>query len=251
MPRTLAIDPRVPTSYGLIIRRQSIAEQTRAHITIKEARGYARRIVKQAQLHSESIRQEAMQQGFDAGWQDSLAMIYQSLRNMEQLYVKTEQALKQVVHNTMGNALAQSGVELQLLESWLSAAPRAPAALNLVLPRHVQAQTATIIRRIEEALQITPTVSIGDSDCIIIECGDQVFEFAPSRTMQETDELAKNCLRRLEVKKQYTAMTEQIVQAWLSDLAERHSSQNEIDAGFDERFDDELFDDDDDEEDDE
>ena len=54
MPRTLAIDPRVPTSHGLIIRRRTLAEQIRAHITIREARAYARRIVKQAQLHAEA-----------------------------------------------------------------------------------------------------------------------------------------------------------------------------------------------------
>src|SRR5688500_11862288 len=101
MLRTLAIDPRVPTSHGVIIRRQCIAEQTRAHITVKEARAYARRIVKQAQSHAEAIKRAAMQQGFDEGWHDSLDVIYQSLRGMEQLHVKIEQTLKQVIHETM------------------------------------------------------------------------------------------------------------------------------------------------------
>lgn len=247
MPRTLAIDPRVPTSHGLIIRRHTLAEQTRAHITIKEARAYARRIVKQAQLHAESIKQEAMQQGFDDGWQDSLEVIYQSLRGTEQLHVQIEQALKQVIHETMEKALAQPALELQLLEGWLAAAPRAPTALNLVLPRRAQEQTPAIIRRIEEILNVTPTVSVSDSDCVVIECGDQIFEFAPARTLQETDELAKNCIRRLEVKKQCAAWSKHIIQHWLSNLAQRHDAtlQNEVS----DEFDDEMFDDD--EEDDE
>lgn len=245
MPRTLAIDPRVPTSHGVIIRRHTLAEQIRAHTTVKEARAYARRIVKQAQLHAESIKQEAMQQGFNDGWQDSLESIYRSLRGTERLHVDIEHSLKQAVHSTMENALAQPALELQLLESWLAAAPRTPTALNLVLPRRAQAHIPAITRRIEEALKITPTISIGNSDCVVIECGDQIFEFAPTRTLQETDELAKSCLRRLEVKKQCAAWSKHIVQQWLLNLAQRYDgvlgnhTDNEFDDDLDEEEDEE------------
>ena len=247
MPRTLAIDPRVPTSHGLIIRRRCVAEHTRAHITIREARAYARRIVKQAQLHAEAIKQEAMQQGFDAGWQDSLEVIYQSLRGMEQLHIQIEQTLKQGVHETMEKALGSPGLELQLLEGWLAAIPREPAALNLVLPRRAQEQIPVITRRIEETLKIAPTISVGDSDCVVIECGDQILEFSPSRVLQETDDLAKSSIRRLEVKKQCAAWSKHIVQHWLSNLAQRHEGEL-THSTDDDIFDDDMFDDDEDDE---
>lgn len=239
MLRTLAIDPRVPTSHGVVIRRQRLAEQNRAHITIKEARAYARRIVKQAQLEAEEIKHEAMQQGFGDGWQDSLDVIYQSLRGTEQLHVQIEQALKQVVHETLEKALAQPALELQLLEGWLAAAPQAPASLNLVLPRRAQAQVPAITRRIEEALRVTPTISIGDGEGVVIECGDQIVEFSPTRILRETDELAKNSVRRLEVKKQCAAWTKHIVQHWLSNLAQRYEAELQSTIGNE-------FDDDDD-----
>jgi len=243
MPRTLAIDPRVPTSHGLVIRRRRLAEQSRAHTTIREARAYARRIVKQAQLDAEKIKNEAMHEGFSDGWQDSLDVIYQSLRGTEQLHVQIEQALKQVVHDTVEKALAQPALELQLLEGWLAAAPQAPASLNLVLPRRAQAQIPAITRRIEEALRVTPTISVGDGDGIVIECGDQIVEFSPTRILRETDELTRNSVRRLEVKKQCYAWSQHIVQHWLSNLAQRYDAdlQDDIDDAFD----------DDDEEDDE
>jgi hypothetical protein len=247
MPRTLAIDPRVPTSHGLVIRRRTLAEQTRAHITVREARAYARRIVKQAQLHAEAIKQEAMQQGFDDGWQDSLEVIYESLRGTEQLHVQIERTLKQTVHETMEKALGSSALELQLLEGWLSKAPSAPAALNLVVPRRAQEQIPAITRLVEEKLKITPTISIGDSDCVVIECGDQIVEFSPTRVLQETDELAKNSIRRLEVKKQSVAWSKHIVQHWLSNLAQRYEGELQHNSD-DELFDDDMFDDDEDEE---
>lgn len=224
MPRTLAIDPRVPTSHGLVIRRHTLVEQTRVHATLREARAYARRIVKQAQLQAESIKQEAMRQGYDDGWRDSLDVIYNSLHGTAHLHGQIEQALKQVVHKTMESALAQPTLELQLLEGWLASKPAVPATLNLVLPRRAESDIPSIVRRVEETLAITPTISIGDSDCVVIECGDQIFEFSPTRTLQETDELAKSSLRRLEIKKQCVAWSEHIVREWLSNLAQRYNA---------------------------
>lgn len=242
MPRILAIDPRVPTSHGLIIKRQCLAEQTRAHISIKEARAYARRIVKQAQLHAESIKQSAMQQGFDDGWRDSLKVIFQTLQGTVQLHTQLEQALKKTVHETMEKALAQPALELQLLEGWLAATPHVSSALNLVLPRRAQEQAPAIIRRVEETLKITPTVSFGDSDGVVIEYGDQIAEFSPNRTLGETDALAKECVRRLEVKKQMAMWSKHVVQHWLSDLAKRHDAMPPANDDVD------MFDDEEDEE---
>ena len=87
----------------------------------------------------------------------------------------------------------------------MAAGQRTPGTLHLVLPRRAQDQAPAIIRRLEEALKITPTVTIGESERIVIECGEQVFEFSPTRTLQEIDEFAQNCLRKLEVKKQCAA----------------------------------------------
>jgi hypothetical protein len=267
MPRTLAIDPRVPTSHGLVIRRHTLAEQTRAFTTIKEARAYARRIVKQAQLHAEDIKQEAIQQGFSEGWQDSLSVIYQTLRDTKQLHIQIDHQLKQAVHEAMKNALVQPDIELQLLEDWLAATPQAPSTLHLVLPRRTQAQVPAIIRRVEETLQVTPTITMGNSDCVIIECGDQIFEFSPTRMSQETDDLAKNCIRRMEIKKQYAEWSKHIVKEWLSNLAKRNDGalseqselaaddgvvddeiKNEFEDEFEDDFDDDFDDDLDDEE---
>lgn len=247
MPRTLAIDPRVPTSHGVIIRRHTIAEQTRAYITVKEARAYARRIVNKAQLHAESIKQQAMQQGFSDGWQDSLDAIYHSLRGTRELNGHIEATLKQAVHEALENAMQQPGLELQLIEGWLAAAPPATATMHLVLPPNAQSQAPSIIRRVEEALRITPTITIGESDHIVIECGEQVFEFSATRTIEEIDDLAKNCLHRLEVKKQCAAWSTHIVQEWLSNLAQRYDGvlPNNIDAELEDALEDELDDEDD------
>lgn len=222
MPRTLAIDPRVPTSHGVIIRRHTIVEHTRVHATIKEARAYARRIVSKAQSQAESIKQQAMQQGFHDGWQDSLEVIYESLRGSKNLYVHIENALKQAVHESLQKAMQQPGLELQLLEGWLAAAPPDVTTMQLVLPPNAQSQAAAITRRVEEALRITPSITIGEGEHIVIVCGEQVFEFSPSRTIDEIDDLAKNCLKRLEVKKQCATWSTHIVQQWLSDLAKRY-----------------------------
>lgn len=222
MPRILAIDPRVPASHGLVIRRHTLAEQTRVHATLKEARAYARRIVKQAQSHAEFIKHEAMRQGFEDGWQDSLDAIYKSLHGTALLHDHIEQKLKQTVHKTMAGALAQPSLELQLLEDWLASTPTVSTALKLVLPRRAEANIPFITRRVEEVLKITPAISIGESDCVVIECGDQIFEFSPARTLKETDELAKSSIRRLEVKKQCAAWSEHIVREWLSNLAQRY-----------------------------
>jgi hypothetical protein len=250
MPRILTIDPRVPTSYGVIIRRKALEEQTRAHITIKEARAYARRIVKQAQVDAEAIKLEAMQQGFGEGWLDSLGVICQSLRELEGLHATVERDLKQAVHQTMDKGLADPNLELQLLENWVSAAPRTSSDINIVLPRRAQVHSATVSQRVVETMGVTPSISVGDGENVVIECGDQIFEFSPSRTLEETDDLAKNCLRRLEVKKQYAAWAQHIVQHWLSDLAKRHEAPpvqepvNKVEQ-LDDVDDDDLFDDDD------
>ncbi len=222
MPRTLAIDPRVPTSHGVVIRRHTLAEQTRAYVTIKEARAYARRIVKEAQLQAESITLEAMQQGFSDGWQDSLNVIYESLQGTKHVHSQIEAALKQSVQDSLEKAMQQPGLELQLIEGWLEAAPPVEATLHLVLPNGAQSQVPAIIRRVEESLKITPTVSIGNSKNIVIESGEQVFEFSPTRTIDELNDLAKSCLRRLEVKKQCAVWSVHVVQHWLSTLAQRY-----------------------------
>jgi len=224
MPRILNIDHRVPAARGVIIRRHTVAEQTRAYTTVQEARAYARRIVKEAQMQAQSIEQHAMQEGFKAGWRDSLDVVVQSLRSADQLYLDIEQALKKSVHEELEKVLQKP--ILDLLEGWLTTSPRSVGAVHIVLPRHAQSQAAAIIRRLEESLGINPSVAIGESDHVVIECGDQVFEFSPTAALQELDLLAQHCMKRLEVKKQCNTWSANTVRNWLCDLDNRHGSDD-------------------------
>ena len=247
MPRTLSIDPRVPALHGNLIPREAVDEYARAYTTVHEARAHARRIIKKAQLTACSIEQQAMHEGFQAGWRDSLDAIYGALSGKEQFFRQIEAAVKQSVQRELETALQAPGLELHLLEGWLAGATREVSQLQIILPRAAAAQAGAIQRRVTEALGTGAAISVGETDSMIIQSGDQVFEFSPKRTFVELCNLAQQCFQRLEVKKLTTVWSEETAAQWLANLQQRLGQTNvrpeTIAAGFDERFFDEIDDD--------
>jgi len=221
MPRIFNIDPRVPTEHSALIPRHAIDEHVRAYTTVQEARSHAKRIIKEAQENAVDIKEHAMREGFQAGWLDSMTVILTALENSNELYVQIESDLKKVVKNTLETSLQQPGLELTLLEGWLESDPRTTNDILIHLPIYAQSQADIVRRRVEETLKITPTVLFGSSENIVIQCGDQVYEFSPTRTMVDLQTLAQNCFQRLEVKKRCAQWSEQIVRHWVAKMNQR------------------------------
>jgi len=251
MPRILPIDSRVPTLHGVLIKRQAVNEQIRAYATVQEARAHARRIVKAAQIKASSLKNSAMREGFQAGWLDSLNAVYNALSDSNQLHQQIDQSLKQAVRRALESSLAQPGLELQLLEGWFLAGPRLDDELHLVLPRKAQDQIETLKRSIERVTGIAPVVSVGESENVVIQSGDQIYEFCPERTLEEMNALVNSCFQRLEVKKQCQRWSARIVRAWLDEIDQRFSAESQIEenaqneqdeSGEEENFDDEFDD---------
>ena len=76
---------------------------------------------------------------------------------------------------------------------------------------------------------------------MVIQSGEQVYEFSPERTMVEMNELVHRCFQRLEVKKKCAEWSAQIVHRWLIEI-EQHSSSSEQRTENAPPFDDELDD---------
>ncbi len=221
MPRILNIDPRVPLEHNALIPRRAVDEHVRAYTTVQEARSHAKRLIKEAQQQARDIKEHAMREGFQAGWLDSMNAILAALKDSHHLYAQIESELKKVVRNTLETSLQQPALELTLLEGWLESDPRATSEILIHLPIYAQSQADVVRHRVEEALNVTPTVLFGAGENIVIECGEQVYEFSPSRTMADLQTLAENCFQRLEVKKQCAQWSSEIVRRWVAELNHR------------------------------
>jgi hypothetical protein len=242
MPRILTIDSRVPTVHGVLIKRQAVHEQVRAYTTVQQARAHARRIIKEAQINASALEQNGLREGFQSGWLDSLNAIFNALSNGNVLHQQIEMALKQAVRKSLETSLSQPGLELQLLEGWLSAGPRLGEELHLVIPQHAQEQRETLKRHVEKATGIAPVVSVGEGQNIVIQSGDHIYEFSPERTLDEMNGLVNHCFQRLEVKKQCDQWVARIVRAWLNEISDRYSDIPDDEAEEESRFDDDLDD---------
>jgi len=242
MPRILTIDSRVPTVYGVLIKRQAVQEQVRAYTTVQQARAHARRITKDAQIKASAIEQNGLREGFQSGWLDSLNAIFNALSDGNLLHQQIESALKQTVRKSLETSLAQPELELQLLDAWLSAGPRLGEELHLVIPHHAQEQRESLRRHVEKVTGIVPVVSVGEGQNIIIQSGDHIYEFSPERTMDEMNGLVNHCFHRLEVKKQCDQWVARVMRAWLKEISERFSDsvdqESEEESPFDDDFDD-------------
>jgi hypothetical protein len=243
MPRILHIDPRVPTLHGVVIPREAVDEHMRAYTTVREARAHARRIIKNSQLMATSLEQQAMREGFQAGWLDSLNAVYNALAEKDHFFRYIEMSLKESVKHALEAAMQKPDLELQLLDAWLASSPRGTKNLQIILPSHAGAQSEAIKRRVTEAIGIEPSVSLGESNSVVIQSGEQVFEFSPQRAMADLSNLAQQCFHRLEVKKETANWTAEIVQYWLSDLRHRFGGELVANYGIDADFDDEFFND--------
>lgn len=250
MPRILTIDSRVPTVHGVLIKRQAVQEQLRAYTTVQQARAHARRIIKDAQIKASSLEQNALREGFQSGWLDSLNTIFNALSDGNLLHQQIETALKQAVRKSLETSLAQPGLELQLLDGWLSAGPRLGDELHLVIPHHAQDQSESLKRYVAKATGIAPVVSVGEGQNIVIQSGDHIYEFSPERTLEEMNGLVNQCFSRLEVRKQCDQWVARVVRAWLNEISERYSDsengdvddESEDDSEEESQFDDDFDD---------
>lgn len=241
MPRILSIDPRVPTLHGVLIPRAAVESHERAYITLQQARAYARQVSKTAQAMAASVQQQAMREGFMAGWLDSMNAIYRALSERNSLFQQIEQTLKDAVKRELEMALQQPDLELHLLETWLAAGHKVGDSLQIILPKHALTQVEQIKRRVQSALGLDASISVGDGDNVTIQSGDQVYEFSPDRSKGELNELAHRCFQRLEVRKQNTQWSQEIVQHWFSEMQQRYNV--ELSEKYDTEFEDEFFDD--------
>jgi len=247
MPRILHIDPRVPKTHGVLIPRQAVEQQTRVFATLQEARSYAKRIFKEAQDKSMALERQAIHAGFEAGWIDSMNAVFRALADSERLQQKIEQSLKLSVQQCLKSALQHPELELHLLEAWLNAVPGVVEDLHIILPKSAQHNIEAIKQRLQQATGVAPICTVGDTDSVIIQSGEQIYEFSSKNTALEMSELASNCLQNLQVKKQCDELISGIVKNWLEDLEFRHGDQLTEDEQFESMLDD-PFDDDVDEE---
>ena len=248
MPRILHIDPRVPATHGVLIPRLAVEQHTRILATIREARAYARRIVKEAQEKCTELERQAIHNGFQAGWIDSMNAVFHALIDSDRLRKTIEHSLKISVQKALKNAMENPELELQLLDSWLNSAPRIAEELQIILPRHAAPHIETITRRLQQATGVAPNCIVGETDNVIIQSGEQIYEFSPTNTYGEMCELTSRCIGKLELRKQCEEWSSQIVNSWLADLALRHNRQMDDDEDDDDSsFNDEFFDDFDDE----
>lgn len=227
MPRILPIDSRVPTVDGVLLPAQAVREGVRIHTTIHEARAHASHLIRDAILRADSIEKQAMCQGFQAGWVDSLNAIWNALADCNELYARIEQSLKQSVQEALESALQRPGLELQLLEGWLSAHPEPVQELHIIVPQHAKAQIDILKRRLAQLGDVKVDISVGEGNHLTIESGEQIFEFSPDRTQDEFNELAFRCFQRLQVHQQCVEWSRDIVQRWLADVRRRYESAAE------------------------
>lgn len=241
MPRIIQIDPRVPATHGVLIPRLAVEQHTRVLATVNEARAYARRIVKEAQAKVTELERQAIHDGFQAGWIDSMNVVFHALSDGDRLQKAIESSLKASVQNALKNALENPELELQLLDSWLNSGPRVAEELQIILPKRAQHNIEAIKRRLEQSTGVVANCIVGETDNVIIQSGEQIYEFAPTNTYDELGELTDRCIGRLDLRKQCEEWSSQIVNGWLSDLALRHNKQT--DDEDEESFGDEFFDD--------
>lgn len=241
MLRTLNIDPRVPTVHGVLIRRQALDEQVRAYITIKEARQHAKNIVKNALAKAADLENQAMKEGFQAGWLDSVNAISKALQDSSKFYEKIENSLKQSVQDTLQNTLQQPELALHLITGWLSANSHVAEKLTVILPKQASSQVEAIKRHVEEKTGLAPVVSVGEGDSVVILFNDQGYEFLPERTVGEINELVQQSFQKLEIRKQCITWSEEVMQNWVAALAQRYGDTNLSDASYEEKLDQELF----------
>lgn len=227
MPRILPVDPRVPILEGVLLPAQAVRESVRIYTTVQQARAHARRLIRDATLRAEAIERQAMIEGFQAGWVDSLNAIWNALADSNALYLRIEQSLKQAVHTALETALQRPELELQLLESWLAAHVEPLQELHIIVPQHAKAQIDMLKRRVDQLVDVKVSISAGEGNGLTIESGEQVFEFSPDRTLIEFDALAHRCFQRLQVHEQCVQWSQEIVQRWLADVRRRYERSAE------------------------
>ena len=226
MPRQLSIDSRVPTVSGVLIKRQALQEQQHIYTSLRQARAYAKRIVRHAQEQAAALELQAMQAGYQNAWLESMNSICIALSDSDRLCDEIRQSLRVEVRSALDAALQNPELELHLIESWLAAGNRPAGELVVILPQHAQQKLVMLRQRIEQSIGRSITVYVGERSTLTIQSGDRVYEFCPEYTRQAMDSLVNRSFQRLDVRRQCEDWSARMVQHWFSEIDARFAESN-------------------------
>jgi hypothetical protein len=215
--------------HGVVIRRQALDEQQRAYTTVEAARRHARNIVKNATARAEAIEQQAIKEGFQAGWIDSLNAMMGALQDSEAFCRKVEADLKNAVHDKLMSAMNQPELALHLIKGWLEANAPEPGKLRVIVPASATSQVDAIKKHLLEDTGMVPVVSVGTGKSVVLQFQDQGVEFSPERTCGELNELVDSCFHQLAVKRQCLSWRDEITRQWLSTVAQQLGPEPHVD----------------------
>ncbi|STQ90190.1 HrpE/YscL family type III secretion apparatus protein [Iodobacter fluviatilis] len=229
MPRQITLNPHSHIQQDVLIRRRQLVDSERSHATVSEARSRAKSILREASEQAEAIYQVAYTDGFSMGLAQSLDEVYGYLQGSAQLQAHIESSIKDDVRKALSDALDVPSLLLQLLEDWLSKAPRV-TALRIVLPQRGKAQALQMARRVREVLGFEPCIQVDTGERFMLEYGEHVQEFLPSNVLNEMDNKLKQTLKALNLTGLCEELRVKSTQAWLCQL-EEHKATSQLAVG--------------------
>ncbi|MEJ2795726.1 HrpE/YscL family type III secretion apparatus protein [Iodobacter sp. LRB] len=224
MPRQITLNPHSHIQQDVLIRRCQLIDSERSHATLSEARARASSILREASAQAQAIYQAAYADGFSTGLAQSLREVHAHLQGSVQLQADIESSIKDDLRKALSDALDVPSLLLQLLEDWLSKAPRV-TSLRIVLPQRGKAQALQMARRVKEVLGFEPCMQIDTGERFMLEYGEHVQEFSPVHVLNEMDNKLKQTLECLRLKERCEALRVKSTQAWLCQLEEQGAPQ--------------------------
>lgn len=217
MPRQITLNPYSHIQQNVLIRRRQLGDSERSHATLSEAQARAGRILREASEQAQAIYQAAYADGFSMGMEQSLNDVYVHLQDSAQLQAQIEGRIKDDLRKALTDALDVPPLLLQLLEDWLSKAPKV-SSLRIVLPQRGKAQSLQMARRVKDVLGFEPCVQIDTGERFMLEYGEHVQEFSPSQVLNEMDDQLRQVLKSLNVTELCESLSSNSTQAWLGQL---------------------------------
>ncbi|MEN9659905.1 MAG: hypothetical protein RL571_3370 [Pseudomonadota bacterium] len=229
MPRQITLNPHTQIQQDVLIRRRQLVDSERSHATLSEAQARASSILREANAQAQAIYQAAYTDGFRTGLAQSLHEVYAHLQGSAQLQADIESRIKDDMRKALSDALDVPSLLLQLLEDWLSKAPKV-SSLRIVLPQRGKAQTLQMARRVREVLGFEPYMQIDTGERFMLEYGEHVQEFSPVHVLNEMDHKLKQTLESLSLAERCEALRVKSTQAWLYQL-EEHKGASQLAEG--------------------
>ncbi|AMC33565.1 hypothetical protein VN23_02610 [Janthinobacterium sp. B9-8] len=206
-----------------------MVDSERSHATVSEAQARAKSILREASEQAQAIYQTAYTDGFSTGLVQSLDEVYAYLQGSDQLQAHIESSIKDDMRKALSNALDVPSLLLQLLEDWLSKAPKV-TSLRIVLPQRGKGQALQMARRVREVLGFEPCMQIDTGERFMLEYGEHVQEFSPAHVLNEMDNKLKQTLESLSLTERCEALRVKSTQAWLYQL-EEHKGASQLAEG--------------------